>query len=72
MKKNKIYLFLLCYFSFFLSLSVAGIILPFIIDLMAFFVFWEFSFNPLKIKYYLGMAIMAFPISIYYLWSVKR
>ncbi|RKR77239.1 hypothetical protein DES31_0566 [Otariodibacter oris] len=68
-KRNKITIFLYCYLAFFITCSVAATILPFLVHLVSFFLFGGDWFTLIPLKYYLGLAIMSFFLTLYYLWE---
>ncbi|QGM81125.1 hypothetical protein A6A10_06755 [Otariodibacter oris] len=67
-KTSKIRLFLYYYFTLFILLSIGISILSLTMDLVSFFLFDSKWFVPVPIKYYFGLAIMSFFITIYSLW----
>lgn len=73
MKENKIYQFLYCFLLSFVFFSIAGLLLPFLIDVVMYFIHKDGSlFNPVPLKYFVGTTVCSFFFTVYYLWNIVR
>ncbi|OOF55752.1 hypothetical protein BKK56_05920 [Rodentibacter genomosp. 2] len=70
--KNSLYKFIYVFIIFFVSLSLTIVILSFTLDLFIFVFFNGKLFEGIPVGIFIGNAIGAFFLSLYYLWHIKK
>lgn len=67
--RNSIYVFFLCYILIFIFFSFGISLIPFILDVLGYFMFNKDFSVFLPIKYYIGSSVISFFMTIYYLYN---